>query len=66
MDIQIKWGFMDESRKLNPDSVKINAGDKYEGVDDQYAHELIGRGLAVEVKVAAKTATKQAAPKENK
>ncbi|MYZ44211.1 hypothetical protein [Schauerella aestuarii] len=71
MDIKIKWGFEDDSRTLDPEMTAIKAGRTFKNVDSKYAHDLIGRGLAEEVKPAAKVeakpaANKQTGPKENK
>ena len=69
MDIKIKWGFEDESRALDSDVTAIKAGRTFKNVDSKYAHDLIGRGLAEEVKPEPKTepkTTKPTAPKETK
>ncbi len=53
-------------------SNKIKAGETFDDADDEYAHTLIGKGLAVEVdangksRVAKPKEAKPAAPKEDK
>jgi hypothetical protein len=69
MNIKTVWGFEDDSRKLGTAESRVRAGVTFEDVDPKYAHELISKGLAVEVKETAKAApktTKPAAPTETK
>ena len=49
MDIKTLWGFVGNAELLGAESPKIKAGKEFRGVDDEYAHALIGKGLAVEV-----------------
>ncbi|MCT5586652.1 hypothetical protein LZL78_31635 [Pseudomonas aeruginosa] len=49
MKIKAKWGFVGDAVKLGAESAKVKAGQEFEDVDDEYAHILIGKGLAVEV-----------------
>ncbi|WP_296271731.1 DUF7302 family protein [Pseudomonas sp. UBA6323] len=69
MKIKAKWGFIGDAAKLKVDSPRVKAGQVFEGVDDEYAHTLIGKGLAEEfdgkAPVKAKE-TKPTAPKETK
>ncbi|MBK5003012.1 hypothetical protein IAE37_005288 [Pseudomonas sp. S31] len=72
MKIKILWGFVGNGALLKADSNKIKANAVFDDVDNEYAHSLIGKGLAVEVdangkpRVAKPKETKPAAPKEEK
>ena len=70
MNIRTLWSFDGDAEKLKHDSTRIPAFKTFEGVDKDYAHQLIGSGLAEEVggddKQAAPKDNKQAKPKENK
>lgn len=72
MKIKILWGFVGNGLLLGANSNKIKAGVTFDEADDEYAHTLIGKGLAVEVdangkpRLAKPKETKPAAPKEDK
>lgn len=72
MHIKTLWGFVGNGQLLGADSNKVKAGATFDDVNDEYAHALIGKGLAVEVdgsdkaKLAKPKNTKPAAPGENK
>lgn len=67
MKIKAKWGFVGDAAKLGAESAKVKAGQVFEDADDEYAHILIGKGLAEEVNEKAKPKeAKPAAPKEAK
>ncbi|MCY1426811.1 hypothetical protein D3C76_1340740 [compost metagenome] len=67
MKIKAKWGFIGDAAKLGAESAKVKAGQVFESADDEYAHILIGKGLAEEVTSTVKLKeTKPAAPKEAK
>lgn len=67
MKIKALWGFVGDVKKLGAESSKVKAGQLFDDVDDEYAHTLIGKGLAEEVGADSKPkSTKGAAPKENK
>jgi hypothetical protein len=72
MKIKILWGFVGNGKLLGAESNKVKAGMTFEEADDEYAHTLIGKGLAVELdangkpRVAKPKNTKPAAPSENK
>ena len=66
MKIKALWGFEGDAEKLNTESSRVRAGQELE-TTKEYAHQLIGKGLAVEVQEKTEPkANKQAAPKENK
>lgn len=70
MNIRTLWSFDGDAEKLKHDSARIPAFTTFEGVDKDYAHQLIGSGLAEEVggesKQAAPKSAKPAKPEENK
>ncbi|SEO42834.1 hypothetical protein [Pseudomonas sp. Snoq117.2] len=69
MKILILWGFEGNAELLKADTSRIRAGQTFDDVDEEYAHQLIGKGLAEEVgesKQAAPKTTKPAKPDENK
>ncbi|KAA0997210.1 hypothetical protein FQ192_05470 [Pseudomonas sp. ANT_J12] len=72
MKIKALWGFVGNAILLSADSTSVKAGQVFDDVDDEYAHTLIGKGLAEEVgddsntKSSAPKQTKATSPKENK
>ncbi|EIM16088.1 hypothetical protein [Pseudomonas chlororaphis] len=72
MKIKTLWGFIGNGALLGAGSNKIKANVVFDDADDEYAHTLIGKGLAVEVdangkpRVAKPKENKPAAPKEDK
>jgi len=72
MHIKALWGFVGNADLLGADSPKVKRGQEFENADDEYAHTLLGKGLAVEVgangkpRVAKPKETKPAAPNEDK
>ena len=72
MKIKAIWGFVGNGALLGHDSNKVKAGAVFEDVDDEYAHTLIGKNLAVELDGNGKPRlfkpkeTKPAAPNDDK
>lgn len=72
MKIKILWGFVGNGALLGGTTNKIKAGETFDDADDEYAHTLVGKGLAVEAdangksRVAKPKEAKPAAPKEDK
>ncbi len=72
MKIKILWGFVGNGALLGGTSNKVKAGETFDEADDEYAHALIGKGLAEEVdgdgqaKAVKPKETKPTAPKESK
>jgi hypothetical protein len=71
MHIKILWGFVGDAVALGTDSTKIKRGQEFKEADDEYAHTLIGKGLAVELDASGKPRAKpkqarSAAPSETK
>ncbi len=67
MKIKAEWGFRGDAPKLNAESADVKAGDVFDGVDPEYGHALVGKGLAVQVhEGAAPQETKPAKPSELK
>jgi len=62
MKIKTKWGFIGNALLLNADSNVVKAGRTFDA-DDEYAHTLIGKGLAVAVELdASAKGNKEAKP----
>lgn len=72
MKIKIEWGFVGRGELLGATTNQIKAGEVFEDANEEYAHILIGKGLAVEVDASGKPRTakpketKPAAPKDDK
>lgn len=72
MKIKILWGFVGDAAKLKTTNPHVRAGEVFDDVDPEYAHLLIGKGLAAEHDgkdggaEGGKKATKQVTPTENK
>lgn len=66
MKIKAKWGFIGNAVLLKADGPAVRAGQIFPDVDDEYAHTLIGKGLAEEVKAESGTSTSKPAPKATK
>lgn len=67
MRIKAVWGFVGNPVLLGAESSSVKAGQEFDDVDDEYAHVLIGKGLAVEAGTVVKPKEgKSVAPKENK
>lgn len=63
MEIKVLWGFEGDPEKLKTGNGRVMAGTVLDVEDEEYAHALIGKGLAESVKPAS---TKPAKPNENK
>lgn len=72
MKIKVVWGFVGNALLLGSATTAVKAGQVFDDVEDEYAHALIGKGLAVELdangkhRVAKPEENKSAAPKEDK
>ncbi|HEI8112351.1 MULTISPECIES: hypothetical protein [Stenotrophomonas] len=67
MKIKAEWGFRGDAPKLNAETADVKAGDVFDGVDPEYGHALVGKGLVVQVhEGAAPQETKPAKPSELK
>ncbi len=67
MKIKAEWGFRGDAPKLNAESADVKAGDVFDGVDPEYGHALVGKGLVVQIhEAAAPRETKPAKPSELK
>lgn len=67
MKIKAEWGFRGDAPKLNAESADVKAGDVFDGVDPEYGHALVGKGLVVQVhEGAAPQEMKPARPSELK
>lgn len=63
MKITALWGFMGDALLLKSNKARVSAGDQFDDVDDEYAHQLIGKGLAEETVAKADAKTKKAEEK---
>lgn len=69
MKIKALWGFIGDAQKLGAISAAVKAGQVFEDAEAEYAHTLIGKGLAEEFDgkpQATAKETKRAAAKEIK
>ncbi|UOF22035.1 hypothetical protein [Pseudomonas syringae] len=66
MKIRTLWGFEGNAAKLGAESDRVRAGVVFAEADDEYAHVLIGKGLAVEVGGSAPKENKQVSAAEKK
>ena len=72
MHIKALWGFVGNAELLGAASTKVKRGQEFEKADDEYAHTLLGKGLAVELdangkpEVTKPKESKPSAPKEAK
>jgi hypothetical protein len=74
MKIKALWGFVGNAALLGEgvESAKVTRGQVFEDADDEYAHTLIGKQLAVEVggdgkpKILKPKESKPATPAEKK
>lgn len=67
MKIKAEWSFRGDAAKLNAETADVKAGDVFDGVDPEYGHALVGKGLVVQVhEGAAPQETKPAKPSELK
>lgn len=64
MKIKTLWGFVGNGALLGADSDKVKAGVVFDEANEEYAHILIGKGLAVEVDANGKP--RAVKPKESK
>lgn len=71
MKIKVVWGFVGNALLLGSATTAVKAGQVFDEVEDEYAHALIGKGLAVELdangkhRVTKPEENKSAAPKED-
>ncbi|ARA79625.1 hypothetical protein ACDH60_10230 [Pseudomonas ficuserectae] len=66
MKVRALWGFVGDADLLKADSAKVKRGEVFDHVNDEYAHVLIGKGLAVEVGGSAPKENKQVSATEKK
>ena len=66
MKVKILWGFEGDPDKLKTPSGRVSSGQTIELEDEEYGHQLIGKGLASLEDGASPKANKQAKPNETK
>lgn len=49
MKIKVVWGFLGDPSQLQGEGGRVRAGDIIDNVGNEYAHALIGKGLAVAI-----------------
>lgn len=68
MKIKVLWGFEGDPEKVKVQNGRVSAGQVLDLEDEEYGHQLIGKGLAALVndEGAAPKSNKQSKPSENK
>ncbi|MEX2903727.1 hypothetical protein AB3967_20675 [Pseudomonas rhodesiae] len=66
MKIKVLWGFEGDPEKVKVQNGRVSAGQVLELEDEEYGHQLIGKGLAALEDGTAPKSNKQAKPNENK
>ena len=66
MKVKVLWGFEGDPDKVKVNNGRVSAGEVIDLDDEEYAHRLIGKGLAALDDGSAPKANKQAKPNENK
>lgn len=66
MKIKVLWGFEGDPEKVGVPNGRVSAGQLLDLEDEEYGHQLIGKGLATLEDGAAPKANKQSKPNENK
>jgi hypothetical protein len=66
MKVKILWGFEGDPEKVKVQNGRVSAGQVLDLEDEEYAHQLIGKGLAtLDEEDAAPKSNKQSKPNEN-
>jgi hypothetical protein len=66
MKVKVLWGFEGDPEKVKTQSGRVSAGQVLELEDEEYGHQLIGKGLAALEDGTAPKSNKQSKPNENK
>lgn len=66
MKVKVLWGFEGDPDKVKVNNGRVSAGEVIDLDDEEYAHRLIGKGLAALDDGTGPKANKQAKPNENK
>ena len=67
MKIKVLWGFEGDPEKVKVQNGRVAAGQILDLEDEEYAHQLIGKGLAaLDEDATAPKSNKQSKPNENK
>lgn len=66
MKVKVLWGFEGDPDKLKTPSGRVSTGQILELEDEEYVHQLIGKGLISLEDGAAPKGNKQSKPNENK
>lgn len=66
MKVKVLWGFEGDPEKVNVQNGRVSAGQVLDLEDEEYGHQLVGKGLAALEDGAAPKASKQPKPNETK
>lgn len=66
MKVKVLWGFEGDPDKVKVNNGRVSAGEVIDLDDEEYAHRLIGKGLAALDDDTAPKANKQSKPNETK
>lgn len=66
MKIKVLWGFEGDPEKVKTQNGRVSAGQILDLEDEEYGHQLIGKGLAAPEDGAAPKSNKQSKPGETK
>ena len=66
MEIKVLWGFEGDPEKVKVQNGRVSAGQVLDLEDEEYGHQLIGKGLAALEDGTAPKANKQSKPSETK
>lgn len=66
MKLKVLWGFEGDPDKVKVNNGRVSAGEVIDLDDEEYAHRLVGKGLAALEDGNAPKANKQSKPSETK
>ncbi|MBP5058920.1 hypothetical protein [Pseudomonas chlororaphis] len=66
MKVKVLWGFEGDPEKVKTQNGRVSAGQVLDLEDEEYGHQLIGKGLAELEGDTAPKSSKQSKPNENK
>ncbi|MBX7274611.1 hypothetical protein K2E96_01960 [Pseudomonas sp. ERGC3:05] len=66
MKVKVLWGFEGDPEKVKTQSGRVSAGQTLDLEDEEYGHQLVGKGLVELEGAAGPKGTKQSKPNENK
>jgi len=66
MKVKVLWGFEGDPEKVKVQNGRVSAGQVLDLEDEEYGHQLIGKGLAALEDGTTPKANKQSKPNETK